>query len=363
MRIVIRTDASEQIGTGHVMRCLTLAERLREQGMNISFISRAFPGNLCDFTEKKGYAVCRLPYSGERTVKSHEARLRADLLGVRWETDAEETKAMIEQMDKPLFWLIVDHYALDKQWERQIRPFTRRVMALDDVADRPHDCDLLLDQNQFQNMETRYEGLIPDHCMKLLGPQYALLRPEFQESRRNLRKRDGSVKRILVFFGGSDPTNETTKALTAVAALNRPDIAVDVVVGGANPRRGEIQQMAATMQNTAFHCQVDNMAHLMMQADLFIGAGGSSTWERCCLGLPAIICSIAENQEALAQNAAQAGVQDYLGKSSDVSDKMITRDIRDLISRKEYLQGMANQGMRLVDGAGVDRVARIIGAG
>jgi len=205
LKILIRTDSSVQIGTGHVMRCLTLADELRERGAEIVFVCRDFAGNLCGYTEGN---------------LKHAAWLGAD-----WQTDARQVEEIIKDFNTHPDWLVVDHYALDERWERYLRSYVKKIMVIDDLADRPHDCDLLLDQNFYENLESRYDGLAPSGCKKLLGPKYALLRPEFREERKNLRKRDGYVKRIMIFFGGSDPTNETTKALEAVRMLNRPDIA------------------------------------------------------------------------------------------------------------------------------------------
>ena len=232
MKSIIRTDASVQIGTGHhVMRYLTLADELREHGAGAIFVCREFDGNLCGYIEEKGYIVHRLPVPNKQKHNIEGNLKHAAWLGTDWHTDARQVEEIIKDLDTALDWLVVDHYALDERWEGYLRPNVKKIMVIDDLADRVHDCDLLLDQNFYENLESRYDGLVPAWCKKLLGPKYALLRPEFREARRNLRKRDGHVKRIMIFFGGSDPTNETTKVLEAIRMLNRPDIATDVMVG------------------------------------------------------------------------------------------------------------------------------------
>jgi hypothetical protein len=206
-------------------------------------------------------------------------------------------------------------------------------------------------------METRYDGLVPKHCKKFLGSAFALLRPEFIEARKNLLERDGSVKRILIFFGGSDPTNETTKALDAVATLNRPDIAVDVVVGSTNPYKEQIRKRCAISLSTIFHCQVENMAVLMAEADLAIGAAGSTSWERCALGLPTIAIAVADNQISIASSLAASKALIYLGPSKDVTAKKIHESCIELINSRKLNVSLAEQSLKMVDGKGCDRVA------
>lgn len=355
-KILIRTDASIQIGTGHVMRCLTLADELR--GADVIFVCREFAGNLCGYIEEKGYAVHRLPVSDapEQDVETnlkHSAWLGAD-----WQADAGQVEEIIKDLDTLPDWLVVDHYALDERWEGYLRPYCKKIMVIDDLADRVHDCDLLLDQNFYDNLERRYDGLVPAWCKKLLGPKYALLRPEFREARKNLRKRDGHVKRIMIFFGGSDPTNETSKALEAVRLLNRPDIAVDVVVGSANPNKDQINELCAVMMDVTYHCQISNMAMIMSDADLFIGAGGSTTWERCCLGLPSLVVTLADNQVGIAKGLEKAGAGIDLGRYENFSVKQYTQALKDILQNKNKMLCLSEQGQRLVNGKGIQKIVR-----
>lgn len=311
MGVVFRADASVQIGTGHVMRCMVLAEELRRQDVAVSFICQELPGHICDVIESRGYRTLRIPGN----------------TGTSWIKDAEQTAEAIRGVAGKISWLVVDHYRLDLRWETRIRPMVERIMVIDDLADRPHDCDLLLDQNLCQGMERRYDGLVPPHCTKLLGPSYVLLRREFLEARGQLGKRDGRMKRILIFFGGSDQNNQTEKALDALMKVNRPDVKVDVVVGLSNPRKEDIRQRCSAIDGCAFHCQVENMAKLMALADLAIGAGGTATWERCFLGLPAIVIVTADNQLEIAKAVAATGAIWNLGwyhavSSDDIAEKI-----------------------------------------
>ena len=357
-KILIRTDASIQIGTGHVMRCLTLADELR--GADVIFVCREFAGNLCGYIEEKGYAVHRLPVSDapEQDVETnlkHSAWLGAD-----WQADAGQVEEIIKDLESPPDWLVVDHYALDERWEGYLWPYVKKIMVIDDLADRPHNCDLLLDQNFYENLESRYDGLVPSRCKKLLGPMYALLRPEFREARKNVRKRDGHVKRIMIFFGGSDPTNETAKALEAIRMLNRPDITVDVVVGAFNPHRKVIEQIASDLPDCACYFKVKDMAALMAGADLAVGAGGTTVWERCALALPSLVASVAENQEKTVSDMAEFGYLLFLGRSEAVSVDSIYHALEIAIQSPWLLISFARKTRSLVDGKGAKRVAQEI---
>ncbi len=333
--VVFRVDSSAAIGAGHVMRCLTLAEELRERCPKITFICRELLGSIIDLIEIRRFPVFRLVLKPGND---------------QWRIDAQLTKDILLQHKLEPDWLVVDHYGLDKRWESVLRPMVKRIMCIDDLADRVHDCDLLLDQNYYKNMNFRYKGLVPGNSQQLLGPKYALLRQEFKAARQNLKKRDGTVKRILVFYGGSDPTNETAKALKAINILNRPDIAVDVVVGTGNPNREKIKEICSGMANTFFHCQVENMAELMARADLALGAGGTATWERCYLGLPALVTIVAENQRETVEVLAGDGVISDLGWHSDVSVGTLVESVKALLNNSEQMAGMARQGLALFEG-------------
>ncbi|NLY74249.1 MAG: UDP-2,4-diacetamido-2,4,6-trideoxy-beta-L-altropyranose hydrolase [Firmicutes bacterium] len=333
--VLFRTDSSVVIGSGHVMRCLTLADELRESCGEIGFICRELPGNLIEYIERRGFRVFRLPLR------------RAN---VPWQADAEGTGEIILRNRLNPDWLVVDHYALDKQWESAMRPLAQRIMVIDDLVDRGHDCDLLLDQNYYRQQETRYAGLVPGTARQLLGPKYALLRREFKAARRDLRRRDGFIRRILIFYGGSDPTNETAKALKAVKRLNRPGIAVDVVVGVINPNRERIREICSGMINTNFYCQVENMAELMAEADLALGAGGAATWERCYLGLPSLVTIVAENQRETVEALAEDGVVCNLGWHRDVIVDQLVESIKALLEDPDSVREMTRRGLALFEG-------------
>jgi UDP-2,4-diacetamido-2,4,6-trideoxy-beta-L-altropyranose hydrolase len=357
--IAFRTDSSFTLGAGHLFRCLALADALRKRGASVFFFCAELPGNLNKFIDNTGYVVHNLPpqMPGDKGISSS---LHPHWSGIDWEIDAKNTLEVLAGMPKPA-WLIVDHYALDTRWERQMRPFTNNIMIIDDLADRPHDCDLLLDQNHYEGMERRYDGLVPDRCEKLLGPRYALLRPEFAAARKTLRRRDGRVRRIFVFFGGSDLSNETAKTLEAIRLLNRTEVAVDVVVGASNPKGDQIREICQRMPNTCFHLQVGNMAELMALADLAIGAGGTTTWERCCLGLPTLALVLADNQREIVEAMSAAGAMRNVGWHADVTSSGLAEVLRMALASPDYLNAMSERSFAIMGGrggaSGVERIS------
>lgn len=301
MRIAFRTDASLQIGTGHVMRCLTLADALRERGAECLFICRPHPGNLLTQIAERGHQAVALPALTADTKAALTDPPHAAWLGTDWMNDADDTRQALgnERVD----WLVVDHYALDRRWEHALRPNCQRLMVIDDLADRPHDCDLLLDQNLGRAAED-YNSLLPGNATMLIGPRYALLRPEFAQLRAEslARRANPQLRHLLITMGGVDKDNATGRVLDALQACPLPrDLRITVVMGPHAPWLQQVQTQAAQMPRpTQVLVGVNDMARLMADSDLAIGAAGSTAWERCCLGLPTVQLVLAENQNEAA---------------------------------------------------------------
>lgn len=337
MRVLIRADASASIGSGHVMRCLTLANTLEEAGAHIEFICRENNGDLIEHIEdERGFPVHGLP-------KQCSTKLDAGLTA--------ELARTGEQPD----WIVVDHYALDDAWEREVRPFCKRIMVIDDLADRPHDCDLLLDQNLHDNGK-RYGELVPGACTMLLGPKFALLRPEFAVARASLRERTAPVERILVSFGGTDPTGETIAFLTQLGGRQPENqFQVDCVVGTAQTSFDNVVEMTSSIPNVTLHVQTPKMAQLMAEADVGIGAGGSTIWERCCLGLPTITVAVAQHQEHYCRHLSELGYISYAGSALREPIDYVAA-LQDFLQNPDGRFEMSVRGMDLVDGNGASRV-------
>ena len=309
MKVVIRVDASLQIGTGHVMRCLTLAEALKQQGADVTFICREHKGNLLERIEQQGFKAYRLPESadninheGQNNSPEREIPYGRQWLGSTQQQDAEQCQLILEKI-KP-DWLIVDHYAIDHTWQALLKKSYKKLMVIDDLADRKHICDVLLDQTYGRNKEN-YTRLVPKCCQMLLGSQYALLRPEFAQWRDYSLKRRAKpeLKKILVTMGGVDPDNVTGQVLNALKNCKLPQgLEITVVMGQTAPNITAVQKQAKEMPyKTQMKINVNNMAELMANADLAIGAAGATTWERCCLGVPTLQVVLAENQKFIAK--------------------------------------------------------------
>jgi UDP-2,4-diacetamido-2,4,6-trideoxy-beta-L-altropyranose hydrolase len=355
-RVVVRVDASTEMGLGHLMRCLSLARGLTDDGAEVFFLLRSHAAGMKGLIETEGHSVRLLadpdhrPASSSANGTAHES-----WLPTTWQKDAEQTLAAIQGVG-PVDWLIVDHYALDARWEGMLRERTPRILAIDDLADRNHDCDILLDQNLVEGLDHRYRERLPVDCRPLLGPAYALLRPEFARHRESLPERSGQVDRILVCFGGSDPGNETAKALSAIKSLSRPRLAVDVAIGLSNPHGDSLSPFCREMQGIELLRGANNMAELMTRADLAIGAGGVMSWERCCLGLPTIAVDIADNQVGALTALAGCGAAAYLGSAHAVTVDQIAGAVRSLLEDPVRTRDMGRVARALVDGLGNARV-------
>ncbi len=346
--VAFRVDATGQIGTGHFMRCLTLADALRKRGARIRFVSCGLPAYLSDMLATRSIEVA--PLAAAEAVAGDLAH--SSWLGASQVRDAQDSAAALA--DRDWDWLVVDHYALDARWESAMRNAAGQIMVIDDLADRHHDCDVLLDQNYYRDMQTRYHGKVPEKCRLLLGPRYALLREEFRELRAKVKPRSGEVRRILMFFGGVDAGNYTGLAIEALSGLDIKGIEVDVVIGAQHPHRAEIEQACAT-QGYACHVQTSRMAELMAAADFAIGAGGSATWERCCLGLPVLSLCTAENQRRQIADAAEAGLLYAPDDGGDPVD-VIRRHTKCLLENASLLKLISNAAMNAVDGEGALRI-------
>ena len=350
INVLIRADASHDIGTGHIMRCITLAKALKKQSVDVTFVSRHLPENLQDSLESEGFTVKLLSYSLDQNIDELQ---HAHWLGASQLQDAQATAEIIT--NEIFDWVVTDSYALDYRWHQAIRPYTKKIMVIDDIADRKHDCDLLLDQNYYLDMESRYTDKVPADCQLLTGPKYALLREEFSELRKFATIRSGDVKQILVNFGGIDPENYTAKVIKALANINKYKFDVDVVIGTQHPQKNQIQQLCSQL-GYELHIQTNKMAELMLEADLAIGAGGSTTWERCCLGLPSITIPIAENQEELVINIAEVGVIYYPKIKGDFKSEIETH-INALLGNPSLRKNISFVALNFVRANGVKDVA------
>ena len=356
MRVIFRVDASPLIGSGHLMRCLTLADALRAEGAEVDFLCRPGPTQLYEQITMRGHRRHEVrvtdPCAAEIDGPPHAA-----WLGWSQMQDASASLPLLAQLRPD--WLVVDHYAIDRRWHATVRAHVGNIMVIDDLADRMHDCDLLLDQNYFHDLELRYAACVEPRCEKLLGPTYALLRPEFSVARAQSSPRRGVVRRVLVFFGGSDSHHLLNLVLDAVQTLGRAGLVFDFVVGQLNPSDPQLEERCARFPGLALHAHVSNMAQLMTAADIAIGAGGSTTLERCYLGLPTLAVDIAENQTRMLHDLASAGYVRHLGAASALTVPLLARELDRFIDDSRTRVAMSERGMSLVNDGTAQVASRI----
>lgn len=346
MRVLIRADASMSIGSGHIARCMTLAQVLRKQGDEVIFACRQLPGNLLQRLEDRGFTAHGLPgaYSQEQG-----ADIEASL---PWQADIDALELALD--DSARFdWLVVDHYGLDAQWETAARRFADRLMAIDDLANRSHTADLLLDQNySAQALDQPYLSWVDAKCRTLLGPRFALLREQFDCAPIEIRP---FVKQVVVNFGGFDAARQVHAAMLALQGFE--ELEVDFVAGLNNPDWEAMSALAASRPNWRLHALVDDFFSMLQRADLFIGAGGGTTWERAALGLPTICVSVANNQQLNAHLLAEAGGHLYLGPHEQLDPERMIDAVAVLRGNRELRASFAARSRALVDGLGARRVA------
>lgn len=349
MNIVFRVDASSEIGTGHVMRCLTLAQILKRHSSKIVFICRKHDGNMIHKIRSRGFIVEEL-----ESVENHEVNqkiLYSSWLGVTQKQDSIDciNKVKYDSIDL----IVIDHYAIGEEWERMLRPYCRNLMVIDDLANRKHQCNILLDQT-FGRKPNDYISLVPENCNLLLGSHYALLRPEFSKWREfSLKRRKTSgFNSLLVNMGGVDLNNFTEQVLKNLENCSLPkNLKVIVVMGHSSPNLSSIESLVNNLTyNLTVLVDVENMAKLMAEADMAIGAAGSASWERCCLGLPTIQLLTAENQKTIYNALARQNIVIPLD-----SIEKLSKCIHELNSS---LRDTALLSSSICDGLGAKRVKK-----
>lgn len=347
MKVAIRVDASLDIGTGHVMRCLALAYALKANGMKVTFYCRLHEGNMIQRIQKEGFSVVKMPLlqdSGKLNGYEH-------WLGSSEEQDA---KAFIAQLPQDVSTVIVDHYGISHIWEKLVRAHVDKIAVIDDLADRNHDCDILIDQNLWPDIDTRYNHLVPDHCIKLLGPEYALLRNSFSELRAERKKKDDL---LITFFGGADPTGESQKVVKALSTFETLPFDV-IVIYGANEQlktSSYINQLPSLVQLVP---SIPNFDQVLSRAKYVIGASGISNWERFCLNVNASLVAVADNQIQLAKHLGEIGAANFLGEARNIDSSDYIKEFNSLIN---HWSNIEKNILIEVDGLGAMKVAKKVG--
>lgn len=340
---------------------LTLARRLKCNEHEVFFVCRRLQGNLIDLV-KSSFPVIELP-APDGVVSpvlhcSHGAWLEVD-----YDLEIQQSRRVIsdylsQNNRSKLDWLVIDHYAIEATWQRAMSFLTAHCLQIDDLADREHQVDILLDQNYYQRGSVRYNNLLPTSAIRLCGPKYALLRDEFATARQQLLPYESRFKerRVVLFFGGVDIANETSKALLGLLSIDSQDH-FDVIIGINNPHREVLEKLCSMYPSrVSLHIQVINIVEFFSDAYLYVGAVGATTWERCVMALPGIVCSVADNQTQLAIDLSKINGHEYLGLNSELKEDDYAQAYQRLLTHPESLFIQSKICAQLVDGVGCQRV-------
>ncbi len=331
-RVAVRADASAAVGTGHVFRCAAICDELRRRGGTALFICRETPGHLGEALREWGYEVRLIPEDPARDAEASAEALRGA---------------------PPVDWLIVDHYGLGAEWERAMRPFAPRLLALDDLADRPHEVDALLD---YTNQDPAlYARLVPPQALRLVGAAYVPLRREFLET-PPLDLGEERPRRLLVTLGGNDPGDFTSRVLEALTHPAFADLEAEITVGLSNPRLDKLRGLAARRPGLRLHAHHPRPSELMARCGLCLGAGGVTSWERCRMGLPTLAVALAEHQEGFLRNLERSGALRYLGPAEALTVEDLRTALAQALADGVWRREASGIGKRLVDGLGAARV-------
>ncbi len=351
MKVAIRLDVSRQIGTGHFARCLTLANALSQSGAAVTFFCRFIPDGAQQRIAECGHSLHVLPQA--ETPPDTELA-HGDWLGASQEEDAQAVIALLGE-GRP-DWLIVDHYAIGKNWHQRLRPYVGHILVVDDLCDRELDCDIVLDQN-FRLADThKYTTEVPSHCIRLLGPRYSLLAPDYGAEREKSKPRT-DVRKLMIFFGGGDPDGELCiMSAKAALAVLPPEATVEVIFGGGDVMAAAaFEDLCSNYPNFALFGAQKTLAPFMAHADLSVGAVGATSWERMCLGVPTLGVSCADNQYPVAKDLDEAGFIRLIGVKESISQSDIEQAISDVINGG-FLEEWSQACMTVCDGSGTSRV-------
>ena len=343
--LIIRADADTRIGTGHVMRCIGLAQAWQDQGGNVTFLSHCESEALRQRILDEGFNLIPINKS-----HPHPDDLSSTL---------KSLSAMSYQLLATSLWLVLDGYHFTPEYQKAIRDAGIHLLVIDDMNHLPHyHADILLNQN-IHAPDLYYQ--CDEDTILLLGTRYVLLRREFLKYRDFKRQIPDRAKQMLVTMGGADPDNVTLKVIEALNTLNTPGIEVKIVVGPSNPHLPKLRD-AVRHAPCAMHC-VENATHmpeLMAWSDMAVTAAGSACWELAFMGLPVLIVVLAENQLPVAEKVDAKGVGINMGWNKTVKIDQIVLTLETAMNNKEMRAEMSLRGQNLIDSAGGKRVIKSI---
>lgn len=358
--VCFRVDASVNIGIGHFMRCLTLANSISHMGGKCRFVCRFLTDNLYSLLSKNNHEVVVLQSKDTKAITS--CLFHKDWLGVNVLFDANETLSVAS--DIVWDWFVVDHYGIDERWEERISQISHNILVIDDLADRKHRCDILLDQT-LGRREEEYQHLVPESATILTGAKYAILRPEFSHWRDYSlsRRKDSKLQEILISMGGTDLYNATETLLSILNKITFPnEVRITIVLGASSKNIERIKALSiksSLVVKLIIDC--DNMAELMSESDFIIGSAGTTSWERCCLGVPSCMVVMADNQQLIASHLSDVGASIFLGDIRKLKDTTeFYNKLSNLINDSDPLKNIGIQAAKVTQGEGVLLVTNML---
>ncbi|MGE5403937.1 MAG: UDP-2,4-diacetamido-2,4,6-trideoxy-beta-L-altropyranose hydrolase [Candidatus Saccharibacteria bacterium] len=334
MRVVFRVDASPTIGSGHVMRCLALAQECKAQNMSCLFITSTNSPLLTKRLHQEGFEIVETPF------------IYPDY------RDLQTTQLILK--DRPGSWLVADGYHFDRVYQEQLKKSGCRLIVVDDNAELDHYyADVILNHN-VHGTDLSYD-CEPDTRL-LLGNRYALLRQEYRCWQGWQRDIPATARKILVTMGGADPQNTTSKVIEAVTSVDQ-NFKIKVVIGSTNPHFKELQMMLDDIDNDVqMICNAQDMSELMAWADIAVSAGGVTAWEMAFMGLPNLIIVLAENQIGNVDKLTALGAARNLGWHENLTAQTIADNLEEIICDQYMRDDMSHKGRMLIDGNGPARV-------
>jgi len=339
MNIGVRVAASDKIGTGHLKRCISLSLEIKENlDVDVIFF---FSGDdrYLDLLKKHDLAFHK--------IKSNT---------FNYLDDANLLKSIVNKNNIELSFIIVDHYKIDINWEKQLSDY--KIIVLDDLANRKHHADILIDQNLYNNYQKRYLDLVNKGCILLLGPKYAILNNKYKKLRKD-HIRTNSYKNVLISFGGTDEFELTEQLLAKFSSCPDLDEYIFHAVITKSFKNKPLIRSYSRYENIEIYEDLDCLSNLMYECDFSIGAGGTTTWERFAMKLPAIVIAIAENQVESANHLKKKGFINFIGSATDLPKDWVENIIY-IMKDKINLERQSKKISQIVDAEGTKRIINSI---
>lgn len=362
MKILFRADASVQQGTGHIMRCLVIADELRKRGHECIFLTQPFLPNFLAQIKDRQHRLVFFKKNEMELVNDSVNNEYLAWLGRPIIQDAMETLDVIK-CERPDI-IITDHYAINATWTSMVSCNEIKTVVIDDLANREHLCDVLIDQN-FGRAPEQYKGLVSQKTKILAGAEYIFIKDDFRKKRKAAQKArlNRPPKRLNICMGGIDKDNVTYSVLETIRELNYlKNWGIDIVLRSASPHANTLREYVENQKiDMQLHFDAENMASLFSKADLAIGAGGVTLWERCCMGLPTVLLTIADNQIPAALAMTKTGAVIYAGDIRKQHwENKLDEKLKTLAQDVDVIHKMSRNAFDVCDGTGIDKVCNII---